>query len=130
MYHRIQPLGGYGGTDLKKKRSEHVETRKRQLKNYISPNQRDCFQDWIRSVRDGKARQAFRLRLNRVMEGNLGDWRALGDGVNELRFDVGPGYRIYFGEDGDEIILLGGGDKGTQDRDIKTAKQRWSDYNA
>ena len=70
------------------------------------------------------------MRLNRVMEGNLGDWRPVGGGVNELRLDVGPGYRIYFGEDGNEVILLGGGTKSTQDRDIETAKQRWSEYNA
>jgi putative addiction module killer protein len=70
------------------------------------------------------------VRLNRVMEGNFGDCAAVGEGVYELRFKLGPGYRIYFGEDGDQVILLGGGDKGTQERDIRVAKERWSDYNA
>jgi putative addiction module killer protein len=107
-----------------------VEVRKRIVQNYISPKNQDCFHAWIRRVRDGKARVAFRLRLNRVMEGNFGDCRPVGDGVHELRFNLGPGYRIYFGEDGDQVILLGGGEKATQVRDIKTAKQRWSEYNA
>lgn len=107
-----------------------MEAKKRRLQNYISPLRRDCFHDWIRSVGDGKARQAFRIRLNRVQEGNFGDCRPVGSGVYELRFDLGPGYRIYFGEDGDNVILLGGGDKRTQDRDVKAAKERWREYNA
>jgi putative addiction module killer protein len=65
-----------------------------------------------------------------VSDGNFGDCRPVGDGVHELRFHLGPGYRIYFGEDGDKVILLGGGEKPTQDADIKTVKRRWSDYNA
>jgi putative addiction module killer protein len=54
----------------------------------------------------------------------------VGDGVLELRIDFGPGYRIYFGEDADDVILLGGGEKSTQPVDIETAKQRWREYNA
>ena len=81
-------------------------------------------------MRDGTARRAFRIRLNRVAEGNLGDCKPVGDGVHELRFDRGPGYRIYFGEDGDQVILLGGGKKTTQNVDIRAAKRRWSEYNA
>ena len=107
-----------------------MEPRQRILQNYISPDNRDCFQEWIRSVRDGTARRAFRIRLNRVAAGNFGDCKPVGDGVHELRFDLGPGYRIYFGEEGDNLILLGGGKKTTQGNDIKTAKRRWSEYNA
>ena len=81
-------------------------------------------------MRDGTARRAFRIRLNRVAEGNLGDCKPVGDGVHEWRFDLGPGYRIYFGEDGDQVILLGGGKKTTQNVDIRAAKRRWSEYNA
>ena len=81
-------------------------------------------------MRDGTARRAFRIRLNRVAKGNFGDCKPVGDGVLELRFDLGPGYRIYFGEDGDQVILLGGGRKTTQDVDIRAAKRRWSEYNA
>jgi putative addiction module killer protein len=54
----------------------------------------------------------------------------VGDGVYELRFDIGPGYRIYLGEDQEKLILLGGGTKATQERDIRIGKERWSEYNA
>jgi putative addiction module killer protein len=61
--------------------------------------------------------------------GNFGDYKAVGDGVCELRIDYGPGYRVYFGRDGAEIvILLIGGDKRNQHRDIETAKEYWADY--
>jgi len=70
-------------------------------------------------------------RLERVELGNLGDHRGVGEGVLELRIDFGPGYRIYFGLDGSElVILLIGGTKKTQQRDIDTAKQYWRNYNA
>ena len=109
-----------------------MEARKRKIENYISPppQNRDCFQYWLRSVRDHTAKQAIRLRLNRVEQGNFGDCRPVGGGVHELRVDVGQGYRIYFGEDGDTVVLLGGSRKGDQEAQIKIAKERWSDYNA
>lgn len=69
-------------------------------------------------------------RLDRVEKGLLGDCESVGDGVYELRIDVGPGYRVYFGQDGDIVVLLGGGTKKTQARDIATAKTHWSYYNA
>ena len=63
--------------------------------------------------------------------GNLGNIRSLGDGVSELKVDFGPGYRVYFGEDGPRVVvLLIGGDKGSQQRDIAKAKDYWRDYNA
>jgi putative addiction module killer protein len=61
-------------------------------------------------------------RLDRVEDGNFGDCAPVGSGVRELRIDFGPGYRVYFGEDGEFVILLGGGKKKTQGRDIATAK--------
>jgi len=69
-------------------------------------------------------------RLDRVEKGNLGDCRPVGEGVSELRIDVGPGYRVYLGQDADTIVLLGGGTKKTQPRDIVAAKERWKDYRA
>lgn len=107
-----------------------MESRPRQVENYLSPHGRDCFQDWLRTIGDGKARQALRLRLNRVAQGNFGDCRPVGEGVHELRINVGPGYRVYFGEDGDKVILLGGSRKDDQQEQIKSAKDRWREYNA
>jgi putative addiction module killer protein len=107
-----------------------VEAQQRNLKNYLSSNGRDRFHDWLVSINDQKARQAVRIRLNRVAEGNFGDWGPVGGGVHELRIMFGPGYRIYFGEEGDDVILLGGGTKSTQKSDIEIAKARWEDYNA
>jgi len=70
------------------------------------------------------------VRLKRAEEGNFRDHRSIGAGVIELRIDFGPGYRVYLGIDGGEIILLWGGMKKTQDNDIKTAIEFWRDYNA
>ena len=67
--------------------------------------------------------------LDRVENGNFSDCRHVGQGVWELRIDFGPGYRVYFGEDGDLVVLLLGGTKKTQVQDIKTDKKYWSDYN-
>jgi len=60
----------------------------------------------------------------------FGDCEPVGEGVFEMRIDTGPGFRVYFGVDGDEMILLGGGDKSKQSSDIEKARKRWEDYNA
>lgn len=73
----------------------------------------------------------MRTRLRRIEEhGNYGDCEPVGDGVFELRIHKGPGYRVYVGIDGDEVIVLCGGRKDSQVSDIKKSKERWSDYNA
>lgn len=77
-----------------------------------------------------KARAIIRTKLNRLSFGNAGFCAAVGEGVHELKVDFGPGYRVYFGNDGDEAVLLGGGDKTSQTADIEKAKDRWKDYNA
>ena len=69
-------------------------------------------------------------RLDRVQNGNFGDCQSVGEGVSELRIDFGPGYRVYFGQDGDRVILLHGGRKNRQSKDIVKAKEYWRDYNA
>ncbi len=82
-------------------------------------------------MRDARAKGRILARLLRLENGNFGDHKAVGEGVFELRIDCGPGYRVYFGLDGSEIVvLLGGGDKGSQEADIRAAKERWADYNA
>jgi len=69
-------------------------------------------------------------RLDRVEDGNFGPCRSVGEGVFELKIDVGPGWRVYFGQDGDLVVLLIGGMKRTQRKDIATAKRYWRNYNA
>lgn len=89
------------------------------------------FDNWLRSLRDSRARQRVRTRINRLRLGNFGDYKAVGDGICELRIDYGAGYRVYYGRVGDRIvILLVGGDNRTQDRDIETAREYWADYKA
>jgi putative addiction module killer protein len=83
---------------------------------------------WI-AMLDGVARDRIRMRLARFTTGNLGDHKSLLDGLWEARLAFGPGYRIYFGKDGKAVIvLLGGGSKATQRRDIWRARQSWRDY--
>ena len=80
------------------------------------------FAQWLDGLRDLRARARVQARLDRVAEGNPGDVESVGDGVSELRIHYGPGYRVYFKAQGREvIILLAGGHKGTQARDIKVA---------
>jgi len=100
------------------------------LRNYVTENGREPFREWLSALGDGKARSIVRIRINRAEKGNLGKCRSIGEGVRELVIDFGPGYRVYFGLDDDQVILLGGGDKSTQSGDIERAKDRWRDYNA
>lgn len=87
------------------------------------------FNDWLNGLRDRKTRQRILNRLFRVESGHYGDHKPVGDGVIELRFFFGAGYRIYFGEDGDKlVILLTGGNKDSQSKDIQQAKAYWREY--
>lgn len=81
------------------------------------------FADWLDGLRDAIAVRRIKQRLARVQIGLFGDAKSVGDGVSELRVDHGPGYRVYFARRGDVVvILLCGGDKGSQKRDIARAK--------
>ncbi|MBB5576540.1 MULTISPECIES: type II toxin-antitoxin system RelE/ParE family toxin [Rhizobium] len=81
------------------------------------------YQRWERRLRDERARAAIAARLSRLAFGLMGDIKPVGDGVNEMRIHYGPGYRVYFVQRGGEIIiLLCGGDKSSQARDIEQAK--------
>ncbi len=85
--------------------------------------------EWIGHLRDRAGALRLLSRVERLSEGHLGDCRSVGQGVYELRFHFGPGYRIYFGERGGRlIILLCGGDKDTQQKDISLAKTYWADW--
>lgn len=86
--------------------------------------QTEEFRSWLDGLRDFRAQVRIAARLRLVEAGNLGDWKSLGDEVSEMRVDVGPGYRLYFTRRGNTIIvMLAGGDKSTQSRDIKRAKR-------
>lgn len=88
----------------------------------IEIRQTDVYAKWFGSLRDRQARARINARIRRLSLGNPGDVTPVGEGVSELRIDYGPGYRVYFVQRGQTIVvLLAGGDKHTQDRDIKTA---------
>jgi len=100
-----------------------------EVREYQTEDGRKPFQEWLRDLRDREARVRIRVRLDRILLGNLGDAKSVGGGVSELRISYGPGYRIYFGRDGNRIvILLCGGDKRTQRQNIEDAHLFWADY--
>lgn len=106
-----------------------MEVIEKRLRVYLEPDGRAPFAEWIRSLHDRVIRQKIQARLARVRLGNLGTVRPVGEGVTEFIIAYGPGYRLYFGQDGEKIIiLLVGGDKKSQQRDIKRAKEYWHDY--
>jgi len=85
---------------------------------------------WINQLRDRRAKAKILVRLDRIANGNYGDVKSVGDGVSELRIKEGKGYRVYFGREGNKVvILLCGGDKSTQQSDIKQAMKYWREYN-
>lgn len=84
----------------------------------------DVFLKWLGSLKDARAKARILVRIDRMQVGNLGDVTPVGEGVSELRIFYGPGYRIYFVQRGLEIvILMNGGDKGSQKKDIACAKE-------
>ncbi len=90
----------------------------------IDMKKTDVFVQWLDELRDIRARARVQARIERLAVGNQGDVKPVGKGVSEMRIDYGPGYRVYFTRRGNEVvILLAGGDKSTQDTDIKTAQR-------
>ena len=95
---------------------------------YTDSRGRNAFLRWITRL-DPIAKRRIEVALSRMREGNLSNSKSVGRGVLEYRMDFGPGYRIYFGRDGDTlIVLLGGGTKSRQHRDIENAKALWQEY--
>ena len=96
----------------------------------IEVRRTDEFAKWLKRLKDSDAKARINLRIRRIaLTGNLGDFKPVGDGVCELRIDYGPGYRMYFAQREKEIILLLiGGNKSSQQRDIKKAKELNEQY--
>jgi putative addiction module killer protein len=95
----------------------------------IEFKQTETFRKWRIRVKDERIRALIASRLDRLAFGNAGDVKPVGQGISELRIDYGPGYRIYFMKRGSTIIiLLCGGDKSTQTKDIQTAKRLAADW--
>jgi len=85
--------------------------------------------EWLQALRDQKARARILVRLRRLSLGLEGDWKAVGEGVRELRIPEGKGYRIYYAwDDNGSVVILCGGDKTGQRRDVAIAKEFWRDY--
>ncbi len=101
----------------------------REILHYQTVHEKDLFAEWFDGLRDLKTINRIEARLERLRAGHFGDVKLVATGVWELRFHFGPGYRVYFGLDGDAlVILLCGGDKSSQDNDIKRAREYWADY--
>lgn len=106
-----------------------VEGREYIIEYYRSPNGAEPFREWRNALRDIQARAIVDRRIRRLQIGLFGDCESINDGVHELRIDVGKGYRVYFGNAGENIILLlVGGNKKTQPKDIKLAKEFWNEH--
>lgn len=100
-----------------------------EIQYYRSQKGRQPFIEWFKSIRDRNTRNRVERRLKRLEDGNFGDCQSVGGGVFELRLHFGPGYRIYFGQISNRLILLlCGGDKTSQQRDIESAKSYLIEY--
>ena len=96
---------------------------------YAAANGRLPFREWFEDLRDYKTRVIIDARMTRLRTGNFGNCRSVGPNLIELKIDYGPGYRIYFGRISCKVILLlCGGDKSTQKKDILTADQYWGHF--
>ncbi|RKU21641.1 addiction module killer protein [Candidatus Poribacteria bacterium] len=104
-------------------------TQPRKIEAYRMQNGQVLFTEWFDSIRHKRAQTRIEARLILLEQGNFGDYRSVGNGVFELRIHVGAGYRVYFGEvDNTIVLLLCGGDKSSQRRDIARAKTYWCEY--
>lgn len=106
-----------------------MEIKRRQLEYFELSAGQYPFREWLLGLKDPATRHRLEVRLRKLELGNPGKWKALKDGVIELKEDFGPGFRIYLGEDGATlVILLCGGSKGSQARDIDKARNYWHLY--
>ena len=101
----------------------------REIQYYRTQNGSAPFIEWLEAIYDSRTQSRIERRLDRLIRGNFGEYKSVGDGVFELILDFGPGYRIYFGHiNNTSVLLLYGGDKSSQTRDIERAKIYWQEY--
>ena len=100
-----------------------------EVRYYIAKSGKAPFIEWLEKLKDRVARAKIKVKIDRLMRGLFGDTKSVGQGIEELRIHYGPGYRVYYGRIRNTVILLlCGGTKGGQRRDIERAKRYWSDY--
>lgn len=107
-----------------------MDVKRRVAHFYKTPNGIEPAREWLEHLKDRTAQAKVTTRIARAEQGNFGDYKAVGDGVLELRIPFGPGFRVYFAlDENDEIILLlFGGDKSTREKDILKAKEFWNEH--
>lgn len=99
----------------------------KEIKYYAGPNGKEPYTEWFNGIRDAKTKAIIAVKIDRMKLGNFGDCESIGEGLSELKIYYGPGYRVYFGQIGNTIIIiLCGGDKSTQKKDIKLAHEYWN----
>ncbi len=106
-----------------------MESLPRTVHEYVTTTGKSPFRSWLDALKDVKAQQIIDTRIANMRRGTFGDCKSVGYGVMEMKISYGPGYRIYVGQDGPiTVILLCGGDKKSQNKDIKRAHEYWEDY--
>ncbi|MBI2520196.1 MAG: type II toxin-antitoxin system RelE/ParE family toxin [Bdellovibrio sp.] len=107
-----------------------MEIKGRTARFYRTEGEKEPAREWLDSLKDKVGQAKIFTRIRRAETGNFGDHKVVGEGVSELRITHGPGYRIYYGVDDNDnlIILLVAGDKSTQEKDIENSKLYWKDY--
>jgi putative addiction module killer protein len=99
------------------------------VNEYTDEKGKSPYAQWLGCLRDAKAKAKIIMRVDKIELGLFGDVEPVGDGLSELRIHYGPGYRVYYGKEGNKVyLLLCGGDKSTQSKDIKKAKEYWKDH--
>jgi len=107
------------------------EARPREILKYETVDDRCPFAEWVDSYGEGSETfSKIIVNIDRLERGNFSNVESVGGGVFELKIDYGPGFRVYFGQVGDVVVLLGGGTKAAQANDIAAAKDHWRDFNA
>lgn len=106
-----------------------MEVTPHELLEYETQDGKCPYKEWLRNLRDARGRAKILVRVDRLEEGNFGDCEPVGEGVSELKINFGPGYRVYFAKcEKTVVLLLCGGDKSTQARDIITARKYWKNF--